>query len=223
MKTFTTTNTVLDSNITVPTADRQRPGKLFILAAVVMSFLVKAGDVLASEATTATENGIEKTSPLGGEEAQVIAGVGDSPEPATEHLQAEMRCLALNIYFEARSEPESGQRAVAHVVMNRLAHPKYPDSVCAVVKQGGEAVRHRCQFSWWCDGHSDQPSNRKAWDKALKLARKVFAGDLEDTTGGALWYHATYVKPYWSELLLKGERIGQHVFYLENRAPSETL
>jgi len=139
------------------------------------------------------------------------------------HLQNELRCLALNIYFEARSEPESGQRAVGHVVMNRVAHPKYPDSVCKVVQQGGEKVLNRCQFSWWCDGQSDRPLNQQAWVKSLRLAWKVYFGVLEDTTGGALWYHATYVKPYWSDSLLKGNRIGQHVFYLENRKPEETL
>lgn len=139
------------------------------------------------------------------------------------HLQNELRCLALNIYFEARSEPESGQRAVGHVVMNRLVHPKYPDTVCKVVKQGGEKVLHRCQFSWWCDGQSDRPKNQEAWVKSLRLACMVYFGVLEDTTGGALWYHATYVKPYWSDSLIEGDRIGQHVFYLENRNPTETL
>ena len=150
---------------------------------------------------------------------------GDSHKglSVSTHLQNELRCLALNIYFEARSEPESGQRAVGHVVLNRVAHPRYPDSVCKVVQQGGEQVLHRCQFSWWCDGQSDRPMNQQAWVKSLRLAWRVYFGVLEDSTGGALWYHATYVKPYWSESLLEGDRIGQHVFYLENRKPSEAL
>lgn len=139
------------------------------------------------------------------------------------HLHDELRCLALNIYFEARSEPELGQRAVGQVVMNRVAHSRYPDSVCKVVQQGGEKVLHRCQFSWWCDGQSDRPTDQRAWAKSLLLAWKVYFGVLEDVTGGALWYHATYVKPYWSASLLKGDRIGQHVFYLENRKVRETL
>ena len=131
----------------------------------------------------------------------------------------EVRCLALNIYFEARSEPELGQRAVGHVVMNRVSHPGYPSSVCEVVQQGGEQKLHRCQFSWWCDGKSDEPADRKAWTRSVKLARQIYSGVLKDITDGALWYHATYVKPYWSKILLQGDRIGQHIFYIENRLP----
>lgn len=155
--------------------------------------------------------------------AQTYATAVHDDLSASAHLKNELRCLALNIYFEARSEPESGQQAVAHVVMNRVKHARYPDSVCKVVQQGGEKVRHRCQFSWWCDGRSDEPVNRSAWKQSLRLAWKVYFGMLDDSTDGALWYHATYVKPYWSELLLKGDKIGQHVFYLEHRPSERTL
>lgn len=152
---------------------------------------------------------------------------GSATDRTTESLSAhslnEVHCLALNIYFEARSEPESGQRAVGHVVMNRVAHPTYPDSVCQVVRQGGEQKLHRCQFSWWCDGRSDKPVNKRAWDKSLRLAREIYLGMSEDTTNGALWYHATYVKPYWSDILRQGDKIGQHIFYLENRRSGKTL
>ena len=144
-------------------------------------------------------------------------------ESLSAHSRNEVRCLALNIYFEARSEPEKGQRAVAHVVMNRVAHPRYPGSACEVVQQGGERIRHRCQFSWWCDGLSDKPVNKQAWNKSLRLAQEVYFGLLEDTTDGALWYHAVYVKPYWSEILLQGAKIGQHIFYLENQPPRKTM
>ena len=69
----------------------------------------------------------------------------------------ELKCLALNIYFEARGEPESGQLAVGHVVM-------FPGTVCGVIQQGGALRRHRCQFSWWCDGRSDKPGNKRLWE-----------------------------------------------------------
>ena len=135
----------------------------------------------------------------------------------------EVHCLALNIYFEARGESEVGQRAVGHVVMNRVAHPNYPSSVCDVVRQGGEQRLHRCQFSWWCDGRSDKPLNQNAWNRSMRLARRIYFGFLEDTTDGALWYHATSVTPYWSKSLLQGSKIGQHVFYLENQQTRNTL
>ncbi|WP_316364255.1 cell wall hydrolase [Candidatus Thiodiazotropha sp. CDECU1] len=137
----------------------------------------------------------------------------------TVEISEEIACLAQNIYFEARSESEQGQLAVGHVVMNRVAHKRYPDSVCAVVKQGGERRRHRCQFSWWCDGRSDQPMNQKAWQQSLQLARTILAGDTKDPTDGALWYHADYVNPEWSSILVLGKKIGQHLFYLSKKQP----
>ncbi|MES9946293.1 MAG: cell wall hydrolase [Candidatus Thiodiazotropha sp.] len=137
----------------------------------------------------------------------------------TVDISEEIACLAQNIYFEARSESEQGQLAVGHVVMNRVAHKRYPDSVCAVVKQGGERRRHRCQFSWWCDGRSDQPMNQKAWQQSLQLARTILAGDTKDPTDGALWYHADYVNPEWSSILVLGKKIGQHLFYLSKKQP----
>lgn len=144
-------------------------------------------------------------------------------ENAQAAHESEIHCLALNIYFEARGESDTGQRAVGHVVMNRAAHPRFPSSVCAVVRQGGEKRRHRCQFSWWCDGRSDHPSDQAAWQESLRLAEAIYAGELPDITGGAMWYHADYVSPYWSKILLKGDQIGQHIFYLEQQVTQNML
>jgi hypothetical protein len=148
----------------------------------------------------------------------VLAGKSIDPSPylASETLEAtnEIICLAQNIYFEARSESEQGQLAVGYVVMNRVAHKHYPNSICGVVKQGGEKRRFRCQFSWWCDGRSDLPMNKKAWERSLDLAWSIYLGFSKDPTDGALWYHADYVKPQWSSSLVLGKKIGQHLFYL---------
>ncbi len=133
-------------------------------------------------------------------------------------FDAELRCLALNVYFEARSEPTQGKYAVAHVALNRVFHPRFPDTVCSVIKQGGTKVRHRCQFSWWCDGQSDQPVNRKLWAASQAIAEKVFWGRSEDPTNGALWYHANYVSPYWRRAFERGPQIGLHIFYQEPKA-----
>ncbi|MES9970568.1 MAG: cell wall hydrolase [Candidatus Thiodiazotropha sp.] len=138
-------------------------------------------------------------------------------------ITKEIECLAQNIYFEARSESEQGQLAVGHVVMNRVAHKRYPNSICAVVKQGGEKRRYRCQFSWWCDGRSDQPVNQRAWRRSLELAKTIHAGQSEDPTDGALWYHADYVSPEWSSILVLGKKIGQHLFYLSKKQPVVAL
>jgi len=125
----------------------------------------------------------------------------------------EIECLALNIYFEARGEPEVGQLAVGHVVMNRVSSKRFPGTVCEVVQQGGALRRYRCQFSWWCDGRSDTPGNKRLWEKSAELALNVYWGRSADPTEGALWYHADYVKPYWRKKFERGPKIGRHIFY----------
>lgn len=127
----------------------------------------------------------------------------------------ELRCLALNIYWESRSEPLQGQLAVAGVTMNRVASEKFPDSICGVVKQGGYYRKHRCQFSWQCDGRSDKPKEAKAWSNAQQLARLYLAGVYEDPTEQAKWYHADYVSPDWAKRMERTAKIGRHIFYRE--------
>jgi hypothetical protein len=145
-----------------------------------------------------------------------------------KNLDQEFECLALNIYWEARSEPSLGQFAVAAVTLNRVADPSYPDSICGVVQQGGEENLNRCQFSWWCDGKDDTPKNDDAWSAAQSVAYTVLFFDPPDPTHGALWYHADYVRPSWSKELSRVTKIGRHIYYrhpqgvlqASSRAPS---
>lgn len=130
-------------------------------------------------------------------------------------VQAELQCLAQNIYFEARSEPLEGKLAVGHVVLNRMADERFPEKECAVIRQGGDRRLHRCQFSWWCDGRSDTPRNAQAWQEAMVLATLIKAGLVPDPTKGALWYHADYVNPGWAVRLGKSVHIGRHIFYTD--------
>ncbi len=131
-----------------------------------------------------------------------------------QKLYDELHCLALNIYFEARGEDMKGQHAVAHVVMNRVKDARFPHTVCDVVRQGGEATLHRCQFSWWCDGQSDRPRNLEMWKVTQAIARSVYWGYSADPTQGALWYHADYVMPHWGKVFKRGPTIGRHIFYV---------
>ncbi len=145
-----------------------------------------------------------------------LGGILSAPAPALADVPIdvprEVECLALTIYFEARGEPLEGKLAVGHVVMNRAAHPLFPGAVCAVVQQGiGKLLQ--CQFTWWCDGLSDQPAEWQAWETSKALARRVFWDYSADPTGGALWYHADYVRPGWGAQLLQGPKIGRHIFY----------
>jgi len=132
---------------------------------------------------------------------------------AQDGTQSEIGCLAQNIYFEARSEGHTGKLAVGQVVMNRVASKKFPNRICDVVRQGGERQRFRCQFSWWCDGKSDEPKDTAAWDESLALAKNIYRGRMIDPTNGALWYHADYVDPYWRSAFVQGPTIGRHIFY----------
>ncbi|MGH6961164.1 MAG: cell wall hydrolase [Dongiaceae bacterium] len=123
------------------------------------------------------------------------------------------RCLAQAIYFEAREESRRGQEAVGAVVLNRVRDPRFPDTICGVVQEGGEASRHRCQFSWWCDGRSDMPTHSEAWAEAQQVADAVLAGQVRDPTKGALFFHALSVAPLWRKKLQRTAQIDQHLFY----------
>ncbi|MEJ8571707.1 cell wall hydrolase [Microbaculum marinum] len=122
-------------------------------------------------------------------------------------------CLATAIYFEARGESISGQKAVAQVILNRVLDYRYPDTVCGVVFQN-QTWRNRCQFSFACDGRPERISDKGSWATAVKIAEEALDGDyfMEDI-GEATHYHATYVQPRWSRYLNKVERVGTHIFY----------
>ena len=125
----------------------------------------------------------------------------------------EMYCLAKNIYFESRDQPYIGRLAVAQVTMNRVKSEEFPDTICDVVTQGGER-KHRCQFSWYCDGEIDIPTDQASWDDSVYLSLLVYGGNLRfDVTEGAMWYHATYANPDWASRLEKTVRINDHIFY----------
>lgn len=135
------------------------------------------------------------------------------PASARTTHDAEIECLALTIYFEARGEPDRGKIAVGNVVMNRVLDPSFPSTVCGVVKQGGESPLHHCQFSWWCDGISDEPTDLVSWQESYRIARLIYWDLVDDPTQKALWYHADYVHPPWRDGLAQGPTIGQHIFY----------
>ncbi len=128
---------------------------------------------------------------------------------AVAHQPGEQKCLAQALYWEARGESTKGMRAVGAVILNRVKDSRFPNSVCGVVRQGGETPP--CQFSWWCDGKSDRPKNGKSWRKALNIADDMLHARRYDTIKGALFYHNTSVRPRWK--YRRVGRIGNHVFY----------
>lgn len=144
----------------------------------------------------------------------------------------ELYCLALNIYHEARDEPLAGQLAVADVVLNRVEHTKYPNTICEVIKEGpvkeswktrqtpdpNDAeyypIKNKCQFSWYCDGKPDTIHEDEAWRKAQYYAYLILEqGAFRGISEGSTHYHADYVNPHWAPHFLFVGRIGTHFFY----------
>jgi spore germination cell wall hydrolase CwlJ-like protein len=129
---------------------------------------------------------------------------------------AEENCLAKAVYFEARSESELGQLAVAKVVLNRVKDPNYPKTICGVVYQGSDH-RNSCQFSFACDGIADEVKNKEAWEHSKQIAQKAIAGDQTiRIIGAATNYHADYVSPRWAKEMRKLIKIGRHIFYSDS-------
>ncbi len=126
---------------------------------------------------------------------------------------SEQKCLAEAIYFEARSEPEEGQAAVAQVVLNRVSSGLYPTSVCGVVFQNQQ--RHNaCQFSFACEGRALRITDPDSWTTAVRVAREVTDGTAYvSDISSATHYHANYVRPLWASRLKKMDVIGHHIFY----------
>lgn len=121
-------------------------------------------------------------------------------------------CLTAAIYYEAATEPTDGQRGVAQVVLNRVRHPAYPNSVCGVVFEGA----HRptgCQFSFACDGSLRRAPMPAYWERAKSVAQAALSGYVYAPVGWATHYHANYVMPYWAPTLVKSANVGLHIFY----------
>ena len=145
----------------------------------------------------------------------------------------EFICLVENIYFESKGESMRGKIAVGVVTLNRVKDPRYPSTICEVVKQGPvreswktrqdstlaadqrlyNPVRHRCQFSWWCDGYKERIKYDENWIDSVKAAKSALTGKYDDLVDGATHYHAVYVTPEWANRLRFIVQIDNHKFY----------
>lgn len=138
-----------------------------------------------------------------------------SPERATQIaalLQdpAELECMAVTVYFEARGEPVEGQMAVAQVILARMEDPHYPDTICGVVKEAKKPGLFQCQFTAWCDALSETPRDMNSYRRIVGVSlMAMLVGPPPDAP---THYHADYVQPYWPELA-EVSRVGGHIFY----------
>ena len=167
---------------------------------------------------------------VGAETIEIInTAVKQSPVDMRQ-VRRELDCLARNIYWEARSESFEGMVAVAQVTLNRVAHKSFPDDICDVVYQGPTKaswkdksvyypVKHRCQFSWYCDGKPDDIAtvNMSIFDQCYEVAKKVLIDKFRlPRVNNAIFYHADYVDPGWRKPRLT--KIGRHIFYGDRNA-----
>lgn len=135
------------------------------------------------------------------------------------------KCIAANIFFEARNQGLAGMQAVGDVTMNRRHSSRYPNSICGVVFQ-------RKQFSW-----THQISNRQIQNALLGITKNLSKKDkaamemshelAERTVNegksvllpeNVLHYHADYVKPRWAAKMKRYTKIVSHVFYIDKPA-----
>lgn len=147
-------------------------------------------------------------------------------------LAEEVYCMAEALYWEGRNQTHEAQQAIGNAIQNRVASNQFPNTVCGVVHQGpqdgSQISLHRCQFSYYCDGRSDDPAKntniieQRAWAKAREMAFQFVAGEgYEDITNGSDHYltHAAANSPSapnWSKVYTRVASIGDHLFYVRN-------
>ena len=121
-------------------------------------------------------------------------------------------CMTEALYFEARGESTEGQFAVAEVILNRAESRRFPNTVCKVINQG-TGRKHRCQFSYTCDGLLETMDDQRAYQRMGKIAHIMLNGGPRDLTDGATYYHAKYVNPSWARSFTRTATVGKHHFY----------
>jgi hypothetical protein len=166
------------------------------------------GMILASAVFAATP------AVAGGSTAEPYA---PSRDPAT--FDRSLQCLTEAIYYEARNQSDDGQRAVAQVVLNRVRHPAYPNTVCGVVYQGSERTTG-CQFSFTCTGVMGPIRDGASWDRARRIAAAALRGNVYRPVGLAVNYHTTAIHPYWAPSLVVQTTVGAHIFYTRPDSPT---
>ena len=137
---------------------------------------------------------------------------------------SELNCLVEAVYYEARSEPLVAQLAVANVVLERVRDERFPSTICEVVHQGrynkkGQPIRHKCMFSYWCDGKPERMKEIEALKTAISVSEMAINGVIVEATVGATHYHANYVRPHWrlAHTFMELGQLGKHIFYLDMR------
>ncbi|MGV8917235.1 MAG: cell wall hydrolase [Pseudomonas sp.] len=186
--------------------------------------LLLTGHVLAGDPTPTAEVAIDKSQVLEQKaaEKESVASAPKAPTITPTEVQAvdpkgtaslddAIVCLSRTIFWEAKGGTDADMEGVANVVLNRLGHDGFPGTICEVVKQGAD--KKVCQFSWWCDGHSDQVDEDDRYAAAKEIARKALNQQLKDRTAGAMYFHDRKAKPVWAKEYIRTAETEKFLFY----------
>lgn len=203
-----------------PPMDFERPGMSFPGSAFYFLADPPSDALIALPTLDAYNPGAEGGRSLG---QAIDAGPAAQPFFAAGGIGHEraLECLAQAVWYEAASESESGQRAVAQVVLNRVTHPSWPASVCGVVYQGSNRSTG-CQFTFTCDGSLARRPGGSSWTAARRIASDALAGEVYAPIGHATHYHTLWVSPFWAASLDHVGTIGAHRFYRNRGAGGES-
>jgi hypothetical protein len=190
------------SGVKAASFTQSEEGRLLALTPQSFKPLSRQDAVLENERIPFSKSPVEGAFPL------ILRSAGT----AMADRKAAIDCLAAAVYYEAGQETEEGKRAVAQVVLNRVRHPAFPNSVCGVVYQGAE-LRTGCQFTFTCDGSLKRRPSISGWETARRVALDALAGAVERKVGMSTHYHADYVVPTWAFSLEKVTQLGTHIFY----------
>ena len=141
-----------------------------------------------------------------------LLGVSATMMDTAKFKSQEYRCLSEAVYYEARSESTSGQKAVAEVVINRVKSKHYPNTICGVVYQGAERTTG-CQFSFTCDGSTMREPRGKSWVRSQEIAALTLMKGVSPLTNRSTHYHTVEVNPKWAPNMRFTKQIGYHKFY----------
>jgi spore germination cell wall hydrolase CwlJ-like protein len=129
----------------------------------------------------------------------------------------DLSCLAEAVYFEARNQSETGQRAVAEVIRNRVMSKKFKNTYCDVVREDRGSKPHDCQFSYYCDGKPEQFDDEYAYAIAVKISAETILNMHDPILDKKTYYYFAHdlVRPKWASKLEKVAVVEDHTFLKE--------
>ena len=195
------------ARLTQTRAERARPLNMALLAPASVAAAPQVYQQLTPQEAVAA-NAAVPFSALPNPAAAAFKFNGVAPE---DHARA-LGCLTMAVYYEAASESDEGEAAVAQVVLNRVRHPLFPKTVCGVVFEGS-TLPTGCQFTFTCDGSLARQPSPAGWQRASRIAERALDGYVMKPVGEATHYHTMWVVPYWQPTLVKLTQIGAHIFY----------